>query len=81
MVLFGEKPGIPSPAIIPNESAMYTGPYSVWSIIGIPAFSDWNASFPFHPISAEASHNTWVILFQTGLFAEAYPAGMNDYLL
>ncbi|WP_026670854.1 glycosyltransferase family 39 protein [Butyrivibrio sp. AE3006] len=81
MVLFGEKPGIPSPAIIPNESVMYTGPYSVWSIIGIPALSDWNAAFPFHPISAEASHNTWVILFQTGLFAEAYPAGMNDYLL
>ena len=81
MVLFGEKPGIPSPAIIPNESVMYTGEYSVWSIIGIPSIFDLHIEFPFHPISAKAIHNTWVILFQTGLFAEAYPADINDYLL
>ncbi len=81
MVLFGEKPGIPSPAIIPNESVMYTGEYSVWSIIGIPSIFDLHVEFPFHPISAKAIHNTWVILFQTGLFAEAYPAEINDYLL
>ena len=81
MILFGEKPGIPSPAIIPNESVMYTGEYSVWSIIGIPSVFDLHIEFPFHPISAAAIHNTWVILFQTGLFAEAYPAGINDYLL
>ncbi len=81
LVLFGEKPGIPSPAIIPNESVMYTGDYSVWSIIGIPTLSDLNISFPFHPLSAEAIHNTWVIMFQTGLFAEVYPAEINDYLL
>lgn len=81
MVLFGEKPGIPSPAIIPNESVMYTGEYSVWSIIGIPSIYDLHIEFPFHPISAKAIHNTWVILFQTGLFAEAYPADINDYLL
>ena len=81
MVLFGEKPGIPSPAIIPNESVMYTGDYSVWSIIGIPSVRDLHIEFPFHPISAEAIHNTWVILFQTGLFAECYPAEINDYLL
>ncbi len=81
LVLFGEKPGIPSPAIIPNESVMYTGDYSVWSIIGVPTLADLNVAFPFHPISAKAIHNTWVILFQTGLFAEAYPAEINDYLL
>ena len=81
LVLFGEKPGIPSPAIIPNQSVMYTGEYSVWSIFGIPSIADLHIEFPFHPISAEAMHNTWAIMFQTGLFAEAYPAGMNDYLL
>ncbi len=81
MILFGEKPGIPSPAIIPNESVMYTGEYSVWSIIGIPSIFDLHIEFPFHPISARAIHNTWVILFQTGLFAEAFPAEINDYLL
>lgn len=81
MILFGEKPGIPSPAIIPNESVMYTGDYSVWSIIGIPSLWDLHIEFPFHPIAAKAIHNTWVILFQTGLFAEAYPTEINDYLL
>ncbi len=81
MVLFGEKPGIPSPAIIPNESVMYTGEYSVWSIIGIPTIADLHVGFPFHPLSAKAIHNTWVILFQTGLFAEAYPTTINDALL
>ncbi len=81
IVLFGEKPGIPSPALIPNESVMYTGEYSVWSIIGIPSITDLHVEFPFHPISAASIHNTWVILFQTGLFAEAFPADMDDYLL
>lgn len=81
LILFGERPGIPSPAIIPGESVMYTGEYSVWSIIGLPALSEVNVSFPFHPISAQASHNTWVILFQTGLFAEGYPTDINDFLL
>ncbi len=81
LVLFGEKPGIPSPALIPNESVMYTGEYSVWSIIGIPSLTDLHIEFPFHPISAASIHNTWVILFQTGLFAEAFPADMDDYLL
>ncbi len=81
IVFFGEKPGIPSPAIIPNESVMYTGEFSVWSIIGIPSFADWHVAFPFHPLSAKAIHNTWVILFQTGLFAEIYPAGASDHLL
>ncbi|WP_035767424.1 hypothetical protein [Butyrivibrio sp. NC2002] len=81
LVLFSEKPGIPSPALIPNESVMYTGTYSVWSIIGIPSIADLHIEFPFHPISAEAMHNTWAIMFQTGLFAEAYPAGMGDSLV
>ena len=81
LVLFGEKPGIPSPAIIPSQSVMYTGDYSVWSIIGIPALSELRLEFPFHPLSAKAIHNTWVILFQTGLFAEAYPTTIGDFLL
>ena len=81
LILFGEKPGIPSPALIPSESVMYTGEYSVWSIIGIPGIADLHVEFPFHPISAKVIHNTWVILFQTGLFAEAFPADINDYLL
>ena len=81
LVLFGEKPGIPSPALIPNESIMYTGEYSVWSIIGIPSIAELHAEFPFHPLSAAAIHNTWVILFQTGLFAEGYPMGISNSLL
>lgn len=81
LILFGEKPGIPSPALIPEQSVLFTGDYSVWSIIGVPLINDLNVSFPFHPLSAQASHNTWVILFQTGLFAEAYPTDINDFLL
>ena len=81
LVRFGEKPGIPSPALIPNESVMYTGEYSVWSIIGVPRLADLHVEFPFHPLSAKAIHNTWVILFQTGLFAEAYPTTIGDALL
>ena len=81
LIRFGEKPGIPSPALIPNESVMYTGEFSVWSIIGIPSIADLHVGFPFHPLSAKAIHNTWVILFQTGLFAEAYPTTIGDFLL
>ncbi len=81
LVLFSEKPGIPSPALIPTDSVMYTGDYSVWSIIGIPTLADLHISFPFHPLSAKASHNTWVIMFQTGLFAEGYPTTIGDFLL
>jgi hypothetical protein len=81
LVLFGEKPGIPSPALIPNESVMYTGEFSVWSIIGIPSIADLHIDFPFHPLSAKVIHNTWVILFQTGLFAEAYPTTIHGFPL
>lgn len=81
IVLFGEKPGIPSPALIPEQSVMFTGDYSVWSIIGIPTISDLHIEFPFHPISAAAMHNTWAIMFQTGLFAEAYPTTISEPLL
>ncbi|MCR4902433.1 MAG: glycosyltransferase family 39 protein [Butyrivibrio sp.] len=79
LILFGEKPGIPSPAIIQSESVMYTGDYSVWSILGIP--NDLMIGWPFHGISAAYEHNTWIILFKTSLFAEEYPAGLNDYVL
>ena len=81
IVLFGEKPGIPSPALIPSQSVMFTGEYSVWSIIGIPTITDLHIEFPFHAISAEYMHNTWAILFQTGLFAEAYPTTIGPKLL
>jgi len=81
LILFGEKPGIPSAAPVPGESVMYTGEFSVWSNIGIPSIADLHVGFPFHPISGRAIHNTWVILFQTGLFAEAYPTDIGDFLL
>lgn len=81
IILFGEKPGIPSPALIPSQSVMFTGDYSVWSIIGIPTITDLHIEFPFHPISAAAMHNSWAILFQTGLFAEAYPTTISLPLL
>ena len=53
----------------------------MWSIIGIPGLADWHAEFPFHVISAASIHNTWVILFQTGLFSESYPADIGRGLL
>ncbi len=79
LILFGEKPGIPSPALVPEQSVLFTGPYSVWSIIGIPA--NWHIDWPFHPLSAEAVHNTWVILFQTALWGEVWPTSISDFML
>ncbi len=78
LILFGEKPGVPVPGV---TSPMYTDTYSLWSRLGIPAFSDWNFAFPFHPISAKACHNTWVIMFHTSLFAEEYPTDLPHILL
>lgn len=78
LVRFGEKPGVPVPG---ETSPMYTAPYSLWSRLGIPAFSDWHFDFPFHPISAKACNNTWVIMFHTSLFAEEYPTNLPDILL
>ncbi|GFI47370.1 hypothetical protein IMSAGC019_02694 [Lachnospiraceae bacterium] len=78
LVRFGEKPGVPVPG---ETSPMYTAPYSLWSRLGIPALTDWNFPFPFHPVSAKACNNTWAIMFHTSLFAEEYPAGMPDILL
>lgn len=45
--------------------------------IGLPAFADWHFSFPFHPLSGDAIHNTWVIMFQTSLFTEVYPQELS----
>ena len=50
LILFHVKPGISSAT---EASVMYTGNYSVWARIGIPAFSHWHFSFPFHPLSGE----------------------------
>ena len=78
LILFGKKPGLPTQG---EGSPMYFGDYPIWSIIGVPAFSDLHIEFPFHPISGDACHNAWVILFQTGLFAEGYPAEIGSVLL
>lgn len=78
LIRFGEKPGVPVPG---ETSPMYTAPYSLWERLGIPSFADWHFDFPFHPISAEACNNTWVIMFHTSLFAEEYPTDLSDVLL
>lgn len=78
LIRFGEKPGVPVPG---ETSPMYTAAFSLWERLGIPFFSDWNFAFPFHPISAKACTNTWVIMYHTSLFAEEYPAGLPDILL
>lgn len=78
LIRFGEKPGVPVPG---ETSPMYTNAYSLWDRLGIPAFSQWHFDFPFHPISAKAIHNTWVIMFQTSIFAEEYPTDLPDILL
>lgn len=74
LVLFHVKPGISSAT---EASVMYTGNYGIWARIGIPAFSHWHFSFPFHPLSGDVIHNTWVIMFQTSLFAEVYPTELS----
>ena len=74
LILFHVKPGISSAT---EASVMYTGNYSIWARIGIPAFSHWHFSFPFHPLSGDVIHNTWVIMFQTSLFAEVYPTELS----
>ncbi len=78
LFVFGKKPGLPTQG---ETSVMYTGNFPLWSRIGIPSLSDLHLDFPFHPMSGEVCHNTWVILFQTGLFAESYPADIGSGLL
>lgn len=78
LIRFGEKPGVPVPG---ETSPMYTAAYSLWDRLGIPALTDWHFDFPFHPISASACSNTWVIMFHTAMFAEEYPADLPDILL
>lgn len=74
LIRFHVKPGISSAT---EASVMYTGNYSVWERLGIPALSDWHFDFPFHPLSGDVIHNTWVIMFQTSLFGEIYPMGLD----
>lgn len=74
LLKFHVKPGISSAT---ETSVMYTGDYSLWARLGIPAFSDWHFSFPFHPLSGDVIHNTWVIMFQTSLFAEEFPVELT----
>lgn len=78
LIRFGEKPGVPVPG---ETSPMYTATYSLWSRLGIPSLADWRIEFPFHPISAGACNNTWVIMLHTSLFAEEYPTDLSDILL
>ena len=78
LIRFGVKPGIP---VLGETSPMYTAVYSLWERLGIPSFTDWHFNFPFHPISAKACNNTWVIMFHTSLFAEEYPTDLSDILL
>ena len=78
LIRFHEKPGISSAT---EASVMYTGNYSVWDRMGIPALADWHFEFPFHPLSGDAIHNTWVIMFQTSLFGEIYPADLEGISL
>lgn len=78
LILFGEKPGVPVPG---ETSPMYTATYSLWDRLGIPSLADLRIAFPFHPISAKACNNTWVIMFHTSLFAEEYPTDLPDVLL
>ncbi|MGN1180872.1 MAG: ArnT family glycosyltransferase [Suilimivivens sp.] len=78
LIRFGEKPGVPVPG---ETSPMYTATYSLWSRLGIPSLADWRIEFPFHPISAKACNNTWVIMLHTSLFAEEYPTDLSDILL
>lgn len=78
LIRFGEKPGVPVPG---ETSPMYTENFSLWDRLGIPSLADWRVEFPFHPISAEACNNTWVIMFHTSLFAEEYPTNLPDILL
>lgn len=74
LIRFHVKPGISSAT---ESSVMYTGNYSIWARIGIPSFADWHFSFPFHPLSGDVIHNTWVIMFQTSLFTEVYPQNLT----
>lgn len=74
LICFHIKPGISSAT---EASVMYTGNYSIWERIGIPALADWHLSFPFHPLSGDVIHNTWVIMFQTSLFSEVYPQELS----
>lgn len=78
LIRFEEKPGVPVPG---ETSPMYTAGYSLWSRLGIPSLADWRIEFPFHPISARACSNTWVIMLHTSLFAEEYPTDLPDILL
>lgn len=78
LIRFGEKPGVPVPG---ETSPMYTADFSLWNRLGIPSLADWRIEFPFHPISAGACSNTWVIMLHTSLFAEEYPTNLPDILL
>lgn len=78
LILFRVMPGISSAT---PDSVMYTGNYSLFRRLGPPSLEAWHFTFPFHPLSGDAIHNIWVILFQTSLFAEEYPAGLPFWLL
>lgn len=78
LIRFHVKPGISSAT---EASVMYTGNYGIWARVGVPSFADWHFDFPFHPLSGDVIHNTWVIMFQTSLFTEVYPAEISGISL
>lgn len=75
LIGYGELPGIYAPKV---TDVMYTGDYNYWQRFGLCLdYIQWHFEFPFHPKSGDVIHNLWIIMFQTGLFTEVYPAGLS----
>lgn len=78
IVVFDKLPGIPT---MTPDSPMYTGAASVWARFGIPSLSALHFEFPFHGVNASWASNTWVIMFQTRMFSESFPASIDPGVL
>lgn len=78
IVVFNKLPGIPT---MTPESPMYTGGASLWDRFGIPSLSALHLEFPFHGVNASWASNTWVIMFQTRMFSESFPASIDPGVL
>ena len=78
IVVFDKLPGIPT---MTPDSSMYTGGASLWERFGIPSLSALHLEFPFHGVNASWASNTWVIMFQTRMFSESFPASIEPGVL